>query len=86
VFGGALVTKLLRRFFALRGRRSFGRHRASLVLPAKIPPGTDSNPNLLAPQPLPGRPGPERDAPPGPTPQTDSGHKSGTSCSGRLPR
>jgi hypothetical protein len=41
-------------------------------------PGTESNPNPLGPQPLPGRPGPERDAPPGPP---RSGHKSGTSCS-----
>jgi hypothetical protein len=38
--------------------------RALAVLPARTPPGTDSNPSPLGPQPLPGRPGPERGAPP----------------------
>jgi hypothetical protein len=45
---------------------SFGRPRALVLLPARNPPGTDSNPSPLGPQPLPGRPGPERGAPPGP--------------------
>jgi hypothetical protein len=60
--------QLLRRLFALRGRRSFGRSRAAS---GQNPPGTDSNPNSLGPQPLPGRPGPERGpCIPGPTPRS----------------
>jgi hypothetical protein len=55
--------KLLRRFFARRGRppSCFGRPRhaarAPLVLLVRTPPGTDSNPNPLPLQPLPGRRG-----------------------------
>jgi hypothetical protein len=44
----------VRRLFSLRGRRSFGHPRAPLVLPVGIPPGTDSTPNPLGIQPLPG--------------------------------
>jgi hypothetical protein len=82
---GRLVHRCLpsTRMFALRGRRSFGRPRAPLVLPIGTPPGTDSNPSPLGTQPLSGRAGPERGAPPG---QPRRKQKSGTSCSGRLPR
>jgi hypothetical protein len=52
--------------FALRGRRPFGRPRPPPVLPVGTPTGTGSNPSPLVPQPFPGRPGPERDAPPVP--------------------
>jgi hypothetical protein len=71
--------QLLRRFFSLRERRSFGRPRAPLVLPVRTPTGTESNPTPLGPQPLPGRPGPERGA-------SRGQQKSGISCSGRVPR
>jgi hypothetical protein len=62
---------LLRRLFALRGRRPLGRPRPPPVLPVGTPPGTDSNPSPLLSQPLSG---------------TRREQKSGTSCSGRLLR
>jgi hypothetical protein len=58
--------QLLRRLFAFRFWRSFGRPRPPPVLPIGTPPGTDSNSNPLGPQPLPGGPDPERGAPPDP--------------------
>jgi hypothetical protein len=75
--------QLLRRRFALPRWRSSGRPRPPLVLPVGTPPGTASNPSPLGPQPLSGRSGPERGAPPAPPRR---GQKSVTSCSGRLLR
>jgi hypothetical protein len=69
---GRTPFQLLRRLFALPAGAAPGRSppgaRRPPVLPIGTPPGKDSNPNPLAPQPMPGRPGLEleRGAPPGP--------------------
>jgi hypothetical protein len=67
------------------GRRSQGEpSRGPPVVPTGAPPGTGSNPNPLAPQPLAGEgTWPRTARAPGPTPRST---KSGISCSGRLPR